>query len=120
TLDTGDFTKALRDVESALRSGDDRSVLRAAQSSGDQELFAQLLGQVGRGDLAGLVSADAEIDRLAEAQQPIVDELILLNERIEALANAPRALTIQTPDPVADAGRVVSDIQRNRFGGVNP
>jgi len=120
TLDTGDFTKALRDVESALRSGDDRSVLRAAQSSGDQELFAQLLGQVGRGDLAGLVSADAEIDRLAEAQQPIVDELIILNEKIEALANAPRALTIQTPDPVADAGRVVSDIQRNRFGGVNP
>lgn len=114
-----DFQQVLRELNGVL-GGSDTSILQAASRSADQELFGQLLSQVGRGDLGSLVNADSEIDQLKQAQEPIVNELQLLNTRIEELANAPRALTVQTPDPVADAGRIVSDIQRDSLRRVNP
>jgi hypothetical protein len=35
-----------------------------------------------------------------------------LSQRITVLANAPRAVTVQTPDPVRDFQRISSDMMR--------
>ena len=34
--------------------------------------------------------------------------------------SSPRQLTVQTPDPVADTSRILSDISRQQTAGVNP
>ena len=47
-------------------------------------------------------------------------ELQTLNGAINALAASPRQLTVQTPDPVADTSRILSDISRQQTAGVNP
>lgn len=56
----------------------------------------------------------------ANLSQPIVAELQALSGSINALAASPRQLTVQTPDPVADTSRILSDISRQQTAGVNP
>ncbi|MEM9116951.1 MAG: tape measure protein [Cyanobacteria bacterium P01_F01_bin.56] len=108
--ETAEFNRALQDVERSL-GGSDTSILRAGANSEDQELFADILSQVGRGDLGNLLNADAEINQLKEAQQPIVDELKTLNSQIiEAINSTNTVFNISTNQPEID----LAQLERNR------
>ena len=105
-LDFGgiDFDDTLRDVERAINSGSDRILIQEAVDNADNPLFNELLQQLGRGDIAALVEADQSItEQLAEANQPVVEELQAI--RGELTRPNVQAIAI-TPDSIGDASRL--------------
>ncbi|MBW4484882.1 MAG: tape measure protein [Tildeniella torsiva UHER 1998/13D] len=71
--------------------------------------------------LAGLesISSPSQIN-LSQFVAPVVAEIQALGTAVNALAASPRQLTVQTPDPVADTSRILSDVARQSAQGVNP
>lgn len=103
------FSQSDRALQRELRQA--RNALPGLEGAGINPQALALAGQptLPAGGLAG-----------ANFAQPIVAELQTLNGAINALAASPRQLTVQTPDPVADTSRILSDISRQQTAGVNP
>ena len=113
-----DVRGAIGDVRGALRSGNDQRLIELAQS--ENPLITQLIDAAGRSDITGLVQADRELD-LAKAIQ---DSNALIVERLDTLIEQGlgariEQLVVQTPDPVGDTSRIVSDVANLQTAGVN-
>ncbi|MEH1777122.1 tape measure protein [Nostoc sp.] len=67
---------------------------------------------------AGIQVSDSGYSQFAEslkmANQGIEQQLATLNDRILQLANTPRSLTVQSPNPVDDAAKLMSDMSRGQ------
>jgi TP901 family phage tail tape measure protein len=119
--------------EAGLGNGIDRRADRL-ENRADRGLQAELrqgrtaVGSLGREGINPQVAAMAATPapyleaalNPAQLAAPIVAELQALSGSITALAASPRQLTVQTPDPVADTSRILSDISRAQTAGVNP
>ncbi|MEH1828277.1 MAG: hypothetical protein V7L22_23570 [Nostoc sp.] len=62
-------------------------------------------------------SGNQFVEALKMANQGIEQQLATLNDRILQLANTPRSLTVQTPNPVDDAAKLMSDMSRGQLVG---
>lgn len=113
-----DVRGASRDVRRALDTGNDRRLFELARQ--DNPVINQLLEVAGRSDITGLVEADKEL-RLAKAvddgNAAIVERLDQLIE--QGIGGRIEQLIVQTPDPVADTSRIVSDVANMQTAGVN-
>ena len=114
-----DVQGAIRQTRQALRGSNDQQLFRLAQQN--NPLINQLLQAAGRSDITGLVEADREV-QLAKAVEDgnaaIVNRLDQLIE--QGLGARIEQLVVQTPDPVADTSRIVSDVANLQTQGVNP
>lgn len=54
---------------------------------------------------------------IEKGNQAVVEKLEQLNTSILQLANSPRQLTVSTPDPVKDMGRILSEVSGQRLKG---
>ncbi|HYX19153.1 MAG TPA: hypothetical protein VE944_33335, partial [Nostoc sp.] len=70
---------------------------------------------------AGIQVSDSGYSQFAEslkmANQGIEQQLATLNDRILQLANTPRSLTVQTPNAVDDAAKLMNDLSRGQVVG---
>ena len=113
----GQLQGAIDQAQRFGRSGDGFSVeeaFRFAENNANNPFAAGILDQVGLGGVSSLLDsqqeiaiADSQIERLANG----------LTEIKEAIENSPagiESLTVSTPDPIADAGQVAAQINRQR------
>lgn len=121
---SSEFNQAASRLESLLsQNANDTQLLRFAQEFDDNAFASELLGAVGRSDIANLAEAGGELDNLTgglkQANEGIENRLDTLNENVLTLANSPRSLTAITPNASADVAAIASSMTRQsqRNGG---
>lgn len=114
-----DFTAALRQVEQALRQGNDRNLIQLAQENIDNALFSDLFDAIGRSDITNLVEADQQLSLGQQLKEANVGIEARLDRLIEATLSQNRGIEIGQVVTASNTGRVLEELNSQAIAGAN-
>nr|WP_277881836.1 tape measure protein [Leptolyngbya sp. FACHB-541] len=125
-----EFREAFSAVSGRDNASDD-SLVRLSNRFQDNAFFNELMQMTGRGDITAIAGISEQtastrmtetadqgssmVQAFREANGGIEQRLDTLNGNIVLLANSPRSLTVQTPDPVNDMSQILSEQSRQKM-----
>nr|WP_277881839.1 tape measure protein [Leptolyngbya sp. FACHB-541] len=128
-----EFREAFSAVNSSGNASD-QQLVRLSNRFQDNAFFNELMQMTGRGDITAIagISEQTASTRMTEtadqgssmieayraANSGVEQRLDTLNTNIIQLANSPRSLTVQTPDPIRDMGQILSEQSRQKMESI--